>query len=172
MKINLVIGSKYLPPAHEVRRKVIFSVCLSVHTLVHTHLRATILPLVPCTFQGVAPPSPSHNTSIDPMSFSGGYPSPRQEGTPWLGQDGVLPARSGWVTPLARTGWGTPTARTGWGTPWLGSGTSHPGYSLIFSAIKNTLISLLWIWPNIVKSPELVKSFPVRSSFHWTKSKP
>ena len=46
----------FLPPAYEVRREVIFLVCL----FVSSHLGGT--------------PSPSHNTSIGPLLFLG-YPS-------------------------------------------------------------------------------------------------
>ena len=90
-------------------------------------------------------PSPSHNTStsIDPISFPGGTPSPSlvpypfwgtsslgQDGVPpgrdwmgypWPGLDGLPPTRTGWVTPWP--GWGTPSAWKGWGTPqqdWMG----------------------------------------------------
>ena len=64
------------------------------------HLHPTILPLIPCSFQG-GTPSPSHNTSIGPMSFLGGYPSQVRMGNPppQLGQGLGTPARSGWDTP-------------------------------------------------------------------------
>ena len=108
--------------------KVMFSVCLSVHTQEVT-------------------PSPSHNTSTGPMfflrgtpwlvpgSFSGEYPSNRwgylsnrqgvpqsHGGTPVPGGAtyvlGYTPDRTGWCSPPpARTVWGTSPARIGWGNP-------------------------------------------------------
>ena len=105
------------PPAYEVRREVIFSVCLSVHTQVQgggepisipeyfhwsdvlsgveiLHLHPIIFPLVPCPFWGYT--SDWSQMGV-PQSQTGNTPS---WGTPSLpGQDGV---------PLARSRWGTP----------------------------------------------------------------
>ena len=65
--------------------------------------------------------SPSHNTSIGPMSFPGytpGYsPQPGQDGVPLQGQNRVLPAR---------TEWGTQT-----GQDWMGTPPPHPGLDKI-----------------------------------------
>ena len=94
--------------------------------------------MVPCPFCG-GTPSPSHNTSTDPMSFPGGTPvtgpQSQAEGVPqswlgvshdgyppWSGQGGV-PPRSGWCTPLPGVGY--PLASSGWGTP-LGQDLGTP----------------------------------------------
>ena len=104
-----------------------------------------ILPLVPCLSRGT--PSPSHNTSTDPVSFlGGGVPQwlvPGQDrgtGYPKMGvpstRDGVLPGqvRMGRVggtlghdgVPLPWPGIGYPRTRSGQGIPHDGV-TPRPG---------------------------------------------
>ena len=133
-------GDRILIFAARIRRmgKVIFSVCLSVHTR-----------------RGA--PSPSYDTSTGPMSFKGGtpvtgpsslprgYPTPGGGYPSWVppSRDGVPPGQvrmavsgmeypsPGMGYPLARSVWGTwdgyphpgmayPLARSGWGVPRMG----------------------------------------------------
>ena len=71
-------------------RKVIVSVCLSVHTQQRIpHLHPIILPMVPCLFQGV----PQYRYTLSQAGM--GYPQPGME------------------YPLARMGY----PQQGWGTP-------------------------------------------------------
>ena len=109
-KRNCSLKVAFLPPAHVVRREVMFSVC--------SH------PEGGCT------PSPSHNTSTGPMSFLGGIPHLHPiklplVPCPFLGvpQCLVLGAFRGWgggggtPVPDGQLRIGYPPARSGWGTP-------------------------------------------------------
>ena len=99
------------PPAYEVRREVIFSVCLSVHIQGVPHLHPIILPLVLCSF------SEGYLSDWSQVASQRGYPSLGQRGTPVPGGGGYHrtgpPSGQDWGTPpLARTGI-LPPARTG-----------------------------------------------------------
>ena len=115
---------KLLPPAYEVQREVMFSVCSRPRGV--PHLEPIILPLVPCSFWG----HPSDWSQVPcwegiPQFQAGEYPSPRwYPSSRWVipqdgvapGQDGVPPARMG--TPMQD--WGTTLARIGYLQVWLG----------------------------------------------------
>ena len=106
---NLTIhgGPYLLPPASFGCGKVIFSLCMSVHTSTGG------IPHPPSqVWMGGGYPIPGLDRGY-PITGLDGYPW----GTPWPGLDGVppIPARTVWGTPLARTGWGKPP-----GQDWIG----------------------------------------------------
>ena len=130
-----------LPPAFEVRREVIFSVCQSTPGE-YPSLMFFPRSLVPGPFQRGTPVSgsfPGYWSQVlsrwgTPVLAEGGYPSPSWGmggtpvgGTPWPGQDWGTPppsqVRMGY--PLARIGTGTPPHPSQGGYPPLPSQDSR-----------------------------------------------
>ena len=96
------MAAQSLPPASEGWGKVIFTVCLSVHT------RGEGTPI--CWLGGGTPSGPTGGTPSFPTGTS-------WQGVPWA-LDGVPPPHGDWMGyPSFETGWGYPLPiGTGWGT--------------------------------------------------------
>ena len=103
-----------LPPAYEVRREVMFSVCSHPGGGGLPHLHPIILPLVPCPFQGY--PSDWSQVRMGDSPVTG--PRSGWAGTQWLGTPHPL-ARSewGWWGPPSLVGGPSHIPSHGWGTP-------------------------------------------------------